>query len=130
MNQGSLLLDLTTIENAPRFFHLLAMVERAAGRQIIVVDGDASRKNGEKLAAGYGIPLHKYVQCRRGQTTKDRQAEKVAVAKELCGMGPVIWVDLEFGEWVGETLKSLDGIVTLNWAACLKMAPAQKVGAA
>ena len=116
---GTILLDLDTILNAPKFFALFALVERAAGRRIIVVDGDSKRKDGEKLAAGLGISLHRYVQCLDIKDKKSRHEAKTTVARSLRDKAPVIWIDLDLGDWAGEDLSKLSNIITLNWAAVL-----------
>ena len=106
------LLDFDTIATDPRFFSMLALVERTAGSRIVVLDGDPKRKSGEKTAAmEYGVSLHRYIQW-NGEPVDDsvnpelhpdaaRHRAKTHVAKSLRDKAPVIWIDLDFGDWRG-----------------------------
>ncbi len=128
---GSLLLDFDTIESAPKFFSILALVERAAGRRIVIVDADHKRKDGEKKAAfQHGIALHRYIQW-NGQEHANRSIAKTEVAKSLRDKAPVIWIDLEFDSWQGEDVNKMSNIVTLNWALVMKQGTVpQEIGRA
>lgn len=109
------LLDLTTIENAPRFFALLSLVLRASGFTIVVMDADAKRRGGEKVAAQYGIPLQEYHQW---NGMGDVQAWKSTLASAYLAHGKVVWVDEELGRWKGPSVDR-PNLVTLNWRAAL-----------
>jgi hypothetical protein len=137
---GTLLVDVRTIESDPRFFSMLALVERAAGRRIVVFDSDVNRKGGEKLVSlQYGIVAHRYIQLRHKQwdgtavdDARDPEAAlhraKTLVAKSLRDRSPVLWVDLDFGQWKGEAVEKLNGIVTLNWAMVMRGVKLPEVG--
>lgn len=117
---GALILDLPTIISAPRFFAIFALVERAVERRIVVLDTVSNRKDGERLAAGLGIPLHDYVLW-DGTVSKDAQAAKVKVVRSyLTKHSPVIWVDVDFGQWTGEKLEGIPNLVIVNWAELVR----------
>jgi hypothetical protein len=126
---GTLLLDLDTLAGAPKFFALLALVERAATRRIVVVDADYRRLDGERLAAGFGVALERYIQLPKWADAPDRQRAKVTVAKSLRDKAPVIWVDTEFDVWdsKSENLSQLHNIITLNWGAVMRQGVAPEV---
>lgn len=124
MSAGTLLLAMDTINDMPRFFCLLSLVERAAGRLVVVMDVDPTRKKGAEMAAlQFGIPLHDYRQRRAGSALHPH-AWKLEVANGLAK--PVIWVDLDFGNWQGPSLQPYTDIVTLDWNQARVVGQARK----
>lgn len=112
---GTLLLDLGTVENAPRFFALLSLVLRASGFTIVVMDGNVERKGGEKVAAQNGVPLQEFHQW---NGVGDAQAWKSTLANAYLAHGKVVWVDEELGRWKGPSVDR-PNLVALNWRAVL-----------
>ena len=53
---------------------------------------------------------------------------KTHVAKSLRDRSPVLWVDLDFGQWKGEAVEKLNNIVTLNWAMVMRGVKLPEVG--
>lgn len=117
---GSLLLDLGTIENAPRFFALLSLVLRASGFTVVVMDANAERRGGEKVAAQHGIPLQEFHQW---NGMGDVQAWKSTLASayldQEAGGSKVIWVDEQLGRWKGPSVDR-PNLTCLNWRAVLE----------
>lgn len=111
-----LLLDLATVENAPRFFALLSLVLRSSGFTIVVMDADAKRRGGEKVAAQAGVPLQEFHQW---NGVGDVQAWKLALANAYLAHGKVIWVDEELGRWKGQS-PDRPNLTCLNWRAVLE----------
>lgn len=126
---GTLLLDLDTVADAPKFFCLLSLVERAAGRKIVVIDTNPKRKTAE-LAASFGISFTEVIQWDAPATSEEQAHHrwKVETAKKLTR--PVIWVDLAFSNWQGPNLRHLQGIITLDWARARSVGPALKASEA
>lgn len=111
---GTLMLSLPTIQTAPRFFALLALVERAAGREIVVM-GTAAED--ARKAAQLGIPYSRFARVAEAHSTR------AAFARELGP--PVIWVDMEFNAWSGPDLSKQEGLVTLDWVKALQTSKPQ-----
>ena len=112
---GVLLLPLATIETAPAFFCVLSGVLRAGGFRIVVL-ADTKAKSPAMEAAHYEVSFHEVREAPR--LRGDLQLWKLGEARELSrSYAPVIWIDVDFAEWKGE---SIDGnIVSLNWASAL-----------
>lgn len=122
---GTLILDVDTILDAPKFFSILALVERAAGRKIIVLDSvPGGRPDGEKMVATLGIPLQEYIPLPIG--AKHHEWKTQVVRKRT---RPAIWIDLAFGAWQGPDLSHYRDIVILDWsrARTINPQPAQEV---
>lgn len=103
---GTLLLDHDTVRTSPVLFSLLALVLRSAGMNVTVM----GPVNGESTVTKLGVPLTSY-------TIGTDQNEKYKIAADLLTHGPVIWVDLELGNWKGPNVNSIPGLTILNWAA-------------
>lgn len=128
---GTLVLPLLTIADCPKFFCLLALVERAAGRKVVVLDPTAERTNGAETAAlQFGVALHDYLQMPKGYPHHPHRW-KAEVVAEL--PKPVIWVDLDFNDWCGPPLEAkgaVNGIVTLDWVQARAVGQPQPAGRA
>jgi hypothetical protein len=109
----TLILDLVTVENAPRFFALLSLMLRASGFTVVVMDSDPKRNDGEKVAALAGVPLQEF---HHWSGVGDVQTWKAALAKAY--EGKVVWVDEELGRWRGPAPER-EGLVVCNWRAVL-----------
>lgn len=133
MSAGTLILAMEVIIDAPKFCSLLALVERAAGRRIVVIDVDSGRTDGEKLAAGLGIPLQEYVMRPEKGIGESLISPSLTHAWAFQAARkysrPVIWVDTAFHDWKGPNLQHYRDIVTLDWVkarAAAPVAPAQE----
>lgn len=112
---GTLLLDLTTIQTAPQFFSILALLLRATGMNVHVV-GAREGFDLQLRTADFRVP-YTNTSAYPSTAAGDRRQWKLDYAKELLARGPVIWVDLDFTDWAPGDGRVADvpGLITLNW---------------
>lgn len=111
---ATLFLDLATIETAPQYFATLALMLRAAGARIHVVEQYSDRHEVGHRAAKFLIPFSQAVFYRSEDNCRTWKLNYVR--DQLLPQGPVIWPDVDFTGWEkSDGDAAAPGLTIFNW---------------
>lgn len=116
---GTLMLDLKTIETAPGFFALQALMLRHAGMQIHVLEEADGKHEVGYRAAMHRIPFNEASYY----TSKDNpRAWKLKYALGRLKHGPVLWPDIDFVGWTARDghVDNIAGLTILSWTKLMR----------
>ena len=114
---GTRVLDLKTIETSPNFFAIQALMLRAAGMDVHVLEEASTKYEVGFRAARLKIP---FTEAAYYTAADQPQRWKYEYVMALLKKGPVLWPDIDFGSWQSEPVDNVPGLTIFSWARVLK----------